>query len=1344
VSESNNDSLWYKDIIVYQLHVKCFKDSNGDGVIDKLDYIRDLGVTTIWLLPFYPSPLRDDGYDIADYTSVHPDYGTLRDFKRFVREAHRRDLRVLTELVINHTSDQHPWFQAAREAPAGSAKRNFYVWSDTDQKFAETRIIFTDTESSNWAWDATAQAYYWHRFFSHQPDLNHNNPRVVQAVIRLMHFWFDLGVDGLRLDAIPYLCVREGTTNENLPETHQVIKQLRAAMDARFSDRLLLAEANQWPEDAREYFGDGDECNMAYHFPLMPRLYMGVAQEDRYPITEIMRQTPEIPSNCQWAIFLRNHDELTLEMVTDRERDYMYKVYAAESRMRCNVGIRRRLAPLMDNDGTKIRLLNSLLLSMPGTPILYYGDEIGMGDNIYLGDRNGVRTPMQWSVDRNGGFSKADPAQLYLPPIMDPVYGYQAVNVEAQQRSPTSMLNWMRQLIAVRQAHRAFSRGELRFLFPGNRKILAYLRECEGDDEGTILCVANLSRHAQPVELCLAPYRGHVPVELMGRRPFPPIGDLPYFLTLPGHGFYWFLLAQEGEAPAWHVEQSPPQPDLPYLVMTGSGWQWLLSSKQKRVLEQDVLPTFVAAQRWFVGSAEAIERVELIEIGPWGEQDQWLLAMVRVSLVEGGPQLYLLPLAVAWDAGSEDPLSALGGLVLCRVRRAGQTGVLFDGLHDERLVGSLAATIADNGRRSYATDEVRTERYSDVMLGELWKQKIRWGDDESFLLCDIGPTCSLQLYRRLQQEPRGHAELLRVLQPRFRQAYVPELFGELRLRSAQQGDFSLALLFQRLAGVSAWDYLTDHLSRFFDRCVTAPPRDLRTMEDLEGFWTVLSELHLLGARLSKLHRVLASADGKSSQLDGEHRQQLLATLRLQLSTLCQTLRTRESDLDLSHFNDCERLMTEVIDSFPSCTLRTGTRFTRFSMQAVRIHEHEVLFDPCASALLQSAAPETTALLLEDAVDLWLSLRDVAKKAMQDFVAYRAESADALLPWLRRWQSLVADALLAGYSESDDVPISEGELRAAAKVLLLRRWLAGVESALDQDVATLQAGVDELAETFLVDAPSDPALAVAGVSGTSLVGIDELMEAWEGASERVLALDYDGTLAPFQLERMDARPLVGVSEQLDRLRAQEQTRVLIVSGRPLDELAILLPPQGLEMIGAHGCEYLQRDGERQVLSSLEQFGPQLDQAQRALEQLLEPGHDAIERKLASVALHTRKLENLPSSGQAGTDFASALQQRALEAWASLSEQGLQSRRFDGGVEVRVAGVDKGSALARVLGVARAERLEIFVGDDDTDEDAIVAVQKRGGIGVRVGGAQSEARVRLADCQAVLSLLERLAR
>ena len=549
----NDDPLWYKDAVIYQTHVKAYRDGDGDGygdfrgLMDKLDYIQSLGVTCVWLLPFYPSPLKDDGYDIAAYEEINPTYGTIKDFRAFLDEAHRRGLRVITELVINHTSDQHPWFQRARNAPKGSWERDFYVWSDDPNKFAGTRIIFTDTEKSNWAWDPVAEQFYWHRFFSHQPDLNFDNPKVLEAIISVMRFWLRMGVDGLRLDAIPYLVEREGTSCENLPETHVVLKQMRAAMDAEFPGRVFLAEANQWPPDVRPYFGDGDECHMAFHFPLMPRMFMALRREDRTPIVEIMARTPAIPESCQWAIFLRNHDELTLEMVTDDERDYMYTEYARDKRMRINVGIRRRLAPLMDNGRRQVELMNALLMSMPGTPIIYYGDEIGMGDNVYLGDRNGVRTPMQWNGSWNAGFSEADSAALYSPLIVDPPYGYQGLNVMAQERTQTSLLRWMRRLVAVRQRHKAFGRGTQEFLHPANTKVLVYLRSYEDD---IILCVSSLSRFAQPVELDLSRFAGMVPVELWSGQPFPRIGELPYFFTMAPYAFFWFKLTAPDAAAA--------------------------------------------------------------------------------------------------------------------------------------------------------------------------------------------------------------------------------------------------------------------------------------------------------------------------------------------------------------------------------------------------------------------------------------------------------------------------------------------------------------------------------------------------------------------------------------------------------------------------------------------------------------------------------------------------------------------------------------------------------------------------------------------------------------------------
>jgi len=540
------DDQWYKDAIFYELQVKSFYDSNSDGIgdfrglVEKLDYLKDLGVDCVWVTPFYPSPLKDDGYDIADFYGVHGDFGTLQDAKLFIKEAHRRGLKVMFDLVMNHTSDQHPWFQEARSDPK-SPRRNYYVWSDTDQKYLDARIIFTDTERSNWTWDPVAKQYFWHRFFSHQPDLNYDNPRVRRSIFKIMRHWLELGVDGFRADAIPYLFEREGTNGENLPETHAYLKEVRREVDRQFPGRILLAEANQWPADVRPYFGDGDEFHMAFNFPVMPRIYMALRREDRRPIIDIISQLPAIPEACQWCLFLRNHDELTLEMVTDEERDYMYNEYAKDPRMKINVGIRRRLAPLVDNGRRRIELLNSLLFTLPGSPIIYYGDEIGMGDNIYLGDRNGVRTPMQWSGDRNAGFSRADAARLYNPVIMDPVYGFQAINVEAQLRDPSSLLNWMKRLIRLRKQYPVFGRGAIEFCHPENRKVLVYIRQGAGQ---TVLVVNNLSRFVQPAELDLRKYDGWTPVEIIGETRFPQIGQLPYFLTLGPHGFYWFRLEE--------------------------------------------------------------------------------------------------------------------------------------------------------------------------------------------------------------------------------------------------------------------------------------------------------------------------------------------------------------------------------------------------------------------------------------------------------------------------------------------------------------------------------------------------------------------------------------------------------------------------------------------------------------------------------------------------------------------------------------------------------------------------------------------------------------------------------
>ncbi len=844
---------WYKDAVIYQVHVKAYQDSNGDGMGDfaglmqRLDHVEELGATAIWLLPFYPSPLRDDGYDISDYDSINPQYGDLEQFRAFVDEAHRRGLRVITELVINHTSDQHPWFQKARNAPKGSPERDFYVWSDDDEKWPETRIIFTDTEPSNWSWDPVAGQYYWHRFFSHQPDLNFDNPEVLKEVLRVMHFWLDMGVDGLRLDAIPYLVERDGTNNENLPETHDVLKAIRADLDKHYPDRMLLAEANQWPEDTRPYFGDGDECHMGFHFPLMPRMYMAVAQEDRHPITDIIRQTPDIPEDCQWAIFLRNHDELTLEMVTDKERDYLWETYASDKRARINMGIRRRLAPLMQNDRRKIELLNSLLMSMPGTPILYYGDEIGMGDNIYLGDRDGVRTPMQWSPDRNAGFSQADPQRLYLPTIQDSIYGFQALNVESQSKDPSSLLNWMRRMVQVRSNHTVFGRGEMKLLYPSNRRVLAYIREHEGE---SVLCVANLGRAAQAVEIDLSAYAGRVPIELTGHSAFPPVGALPYLITLPSYGFYWFLLAEKDQAPSWF---SAPQQILPeFLTLTTRDGRVssAISGRDGRLLETDVLPKFLPLQRWFAAKDEKIGKVGITPLAEIGDS-KGALALLEVK-VGGDTQTYLLPLAARWGEDHVSFGSATLGYTLSKLRRGSRVGGLIDGTVDDDLMVSLVEALRQS--RSLPIDGGHL-----VFEGSPALEAIEEVDDPRFLNVEqsnatvaFGDKLILKLYRRLRDGIQPDIEVARFLSDVAGFDGTPAFMGEITLRPDDGPATSLGAAFAYVPNQGdAWSALTNALDRHLQEVES-------TAEDeTASHLPVLQVAGLLGRRTAEMHVALA-------------------------------------------------------------------------------------------------------------------------------------------------------------------------------------------------------------------------------------------------------------------------------------------------------------------------------------------------------------------------------------------------------------------------------------------------------------------------------------------------------
>jgi len=856
------DPLWYKDAVIYQLHVKTFHDSNGDGIgdfrglIEKLDYLQELGTTAIWILPFYPSPLKDDGYDIADYYDVNPNYGTLQDFHAFLAAAHERGLKVITELVINHSSDQNPWFQKSRRAAPGSPERELYVWSDTPEKYNATRIIFKDFETSNWAWDPVAKAYYWHRFYSHQPDLNFDNPAVHDAVEKVCDFWLDMGVDGLRLDAVPYLYEREGTSCENLRETHDYLKTLRAHVDGKYEGRMLLAEANQWPEDAVEYFGSGDESHMNFHFPLMPRMFMSLQMEDRFPIIDIMDQTPAIPENCQWAMFLRNHDELTLEMVTDEERDYMWRVYANDPTARINLGIRRRLAPLMANSRRKIELLNILLFSMPGTPVLYYGDEIGMGDNVYLGDRNGVRTPMQWSADRNAGFSRANPQQLLLPVIIDPEYNYEAINVENQQKNLSSLLWWTRRVIAMRKNFKAFSRGTLEFLYPENAKVLAFLRRYEDE---TVLVVVNLSRFSQVAELDLSRFSGCALMEVFGQNYFPAIKDAPYVLTLGPHSHFWFVLGAQPESATRPAERDVPtiriQPDL----------ATLLDGDQRKIIEREVLPGYVRNRRWFGSKARSIAGMRVAEqVAVSHEPDGARIWFVEVTYRDGAPETYTLPVQITRGNAAREVAQSAPHAIIARIEATEET-VLQDAVWDSGFREDLFRLMAGRQRIGAKNGEVvgigGTALTSDAAV--LSSHVLGVEQSNSSMVFDN--KYFLKLYRKLEDGVNPDVEVTRHLSERTGFANVPAFAGAIEYRRAKAEPTVVGAMQSAITSEGdAWAMTLDSVSRFYDRVLTRKA-DIQNAVVPEG--SVLNELiggvyperaKLLGQRTAELHLALAS------------------------------------------------------------------------------------------------------------------------------------------------------------------------------------------------------------------------------------------------------------------------------------------------------------------------------------------------------------------------------------------------------------------------------------------------------------------------------------------------------
>jgi len=1058
------DSLWYKDALIYEVHVRAFSDSNADGVGDfagltqKLPYLADLGVTCLWLLPFYPSPLRDDGYDIADYTSINPIYGSLDDFKRFVDEAHRRHLRVLTELVVNHTSDQHPWFQRARRAPKGSPERNYYVWSDTDERYAGTRIIFIDTEKSNWTFDPVAGQYYWHRFFSHQPDLNLDNPEVLGAVIDVMRFWLDLGVDALRLDAIPYLIEREGTINENLPETHAILKQIRRTLDDQYEGRVLLAEANQWPSDVRAYFGDGDECQMAFHFPLMPRMFMGLRQEERHPIVEIMNQTPEIPPTCQWAIFLRNHDELTLEMVTDEERDYMYAQYAADPQMRLNLGIRRRLAPLMENSRRRIELMNSLLFSMPGTPVIYYGDEIGMGDNVYLGDRNGVRTPMQWSSDRNGGFSRCDPGRLFLPAIMDPVYGYDAINVEAQERAPFSLLHWMKRMIALRKQHPVFGRGSIHFIPTANRKVLTYLRRLGND---IVLCVANLARTVQPVEIPLREFAGLTPVEMLGRTEFPRVAEHPYFLTLAPYGFYWFQL-QEVVTPI--TARTAPAPEEPVAVpalFAGVVWDAVLDGSMREIIEKQVLVPFLERQRWFGGKARGLARARFVDWATMRRgQHPAFLTIVEAEYADGGRERYVLPLAMSSEHEARAIEEQHPGALLARITGA-RKGALYDGLYDDGTCATLLASVQEERTlqmRHGVTQAGNIDLTPQRAPADTLVPIARTAPDQSNTSVVFGRRLIMKVFRRVEEGPNPDVEMVEYLTGQCF-PHVPPLVGtiaytraDLRLPGPKGPGLqeppdmpaAIAMLQEFVPNQgNAWQTTIDELGRFFEnvaglqlptdapaetadawaygRIAEAPASVAEVIRNyLAGAW-------ILGRRTGEMHTALAGPTTNPAfapePLTSADLEQIIDTMRRRADEHLNLLDAVLPRLDARSASDARQVLAHrdaLLQQFDELR-RVGGSSLRirchgdYHLGQVLVHEGDVMIldfegEP-ARPLAERRAKSSP---LRDVAGMIRSIGYAAQTALSAATEMRPEDARRLAPWATFWETWVNAAFLRAY------------------------------------------------------------------------------------------------------------------------------------------------------------------------------------------------------------------------------------------------------------------------------------------------------------------------------------------
>jgi maltose alpha-D-glucosyltransferase / alpha-amylase len=1095
------EPVWYKTGVIYQAHVRAFYDSDGNGIGDfrgltqKLDYLQDLGIAAIWLLPFYPSPLKDDGYDIADYYAINPMYGTLDDFREFLDEAHRRSLRVITELVVNHTSDQHPWFQQSRRDRPGGRWRDYYVWSDTTDRYKDARIIFRDFELSNWTWDPVANAYFWHRFYAHQPDLNFDNPAVHDELVRVLDFWYELGVDGLRLDAVPYLYEREGTNCENLPETHAYLKQLRRHVDGKFGDRMLLAEANQWPEDAVQYFGGGrgDECHMAFHFPLMPRLFMSVRMEDRAPIVDILEQTPPIPETCQWAVFLRNHDELTLEMVTEEERDYMYRMYAADARARINLGIRRRLAPLLNNNRRRIELLNALLLSMTGTPVIYYGDEIGMGDNIYLGDRNGVRTPMHWSSDKNAGFSRANPQSLYLPIILDPEYHYEAVNVEAQQSNPSSLLWWMRRILRLRQQWNALGQGSLKFLHPDNRKVLVFYREYGAE---RLLVVANLSRFAQAVELDLAEFKDLVPVEVFGRTRFPVVTAEPYRLSITPHGFFWFSLEGPRARELGPGAEPHTLADLPAL-RAGETWETLMADLAHTRLA-DVLPAYLRGRRWFGGKARELKGIGLVDAVPVPlPGGRAYLVLVSADYAEGDPEVYVLPLAYADGAEAGGILRDHPAAAIARVRTTRGDGVLFDAIFHRPFARALVEAIGAGRVLRGSHGElaaVPTGAFAGLRGGaevELEPSVARGEHSNTAVVFD--ERLFFKLFRRPEAGINPDVEITRYLTGR-EFPNIPALAGSLEYRNRDETR-SLGILTAYVGrATDAWGYTLDALGRYFDRVFLylaenrecrLPASDLLALaadepplDVVEAVGTFLESARLLGQRTAELHLALAAGDDRDfvpEPFSPHYQRSLYQSLRNLVMENFQALRKQVSALPAELRAEAEA----VLALQPALLERYKELYTgRLDAMRIRVHGDfhlgQVLHTGRDIMILDFEGEPARALSarrlkrspISDVAGMIRSLHYAAYTALTrlfDRGLATDEQRSRLAPWALYWYHWVAAAYLRAYrhgmADSPLLPADPRQLQTLLHAYLLDKAVYEIGYELNNRPAWLRIPFD---------------------------------------------------------------------------------------------------------------------------------------------------------------------------------------------------------------------------------------------------------------------------------------------